>query len=193
MPKVIIISAPSGSGKSTIINYLLKNEPSLEFSVSATSRQPRGKECNGVDYYFLTPEMFREKIAGKEFLEYEEVYKDCFYGTLRSEVGRILRHRKNPILDIDVVGGCNLKKYFGNRALSIFIRPPVLADLKERLEKRGTESPQEISRRLEKAGHELSFARLFDVVVINDDLDTACAEALEFVQEFVHSRNRTWK
>lgn len=186
--KLIIFSAPSGSGKSTIINYLLKQGLNLRFSISATSRAPRGTEQNGVEYYFLTPEEFRRRIAAGDFLEYEEVYTDKYYGTLKSEVERILAEGDNVIFDVDVVGGCNIKKFYGDRALSMFIQPPSIEELRRRLNARGTDAPEVIESRLAKAAYELSFASRFDVVVVNDDLKKAEAEALRIIQEFLAIR-----
>ncbi|MDR0757067.1 MAG: guanylate kinase [Tannerella sp.] len=183
--KLIIFSAPSGSGKSTIINYLLKRRLPLVFSVSATSRPPRGQEEDGVDYYFLSPEVFRKKIAGGEFLEYEEVYKDVFYGTLKSEIQRIAGMGRHAVFDIDVVGACNLKKQFGDRALSVFIQPPSIEELRRRLESRRTDAPEVIERRLAKAAYELGFAPRFDVVIINNHLEKAQAEAFCAVSQFL--------
>lgn len=186
--KLIIFSAPSGSGKSTIINYLLTQNLRLRFSISATSRAPRGTEKNGVEYYFLSPEEFRARIAAGDFLEYEEVYKDKFYGTLKSEVERILAEGDNVIFDVDVVGGCNIKKYYGDRALSMFIQPPSIDELRRRLEGRATDAPEVIESRIAKASYELSFAPQFDVVVVNDDLDKAKAEALRIIQNFIEDK-----
>lgn len=186
--KLIIFSAPSGSGKSTIINYLLTQNLRLRFSISATSRAPRGTEKNGVEYYFLSPEEFRARIAAGDFLEYEEVYKDKFYGTLKSEVERILAEGDNVIFDVDVVGGCNIKKYYGDRALSMFIQPPSIEELRRRLEGRATDAPEVIESRIAKASYELSFAPQFDVVVVNDDLDKAKAEALRIIQNFIEDK-----
>lgn len=186
--KLIIFSAPSGSGKSTIINYLLTQNLRLRFSISATSRAPRGTEKNGVEYYFLSPEEFRAHIAAGDFLEYEEVYKDKFYGTLKSEVERILAEGDNVIFDVDVVGGCNIKKYYGDRALSMFIQPPSIEELRRRLEGRATDAPEVIESRIAKAAYELSFAPQFDVVVVNDDLDKAKAEALRIIQNFIEDK-----
>lgn len=186
--KLIIFSAPSGSGKSTIINYLLTQNLRLRFSISATSRAPRGTEKNGVEYYFLSPEEFRARIAAGDFLEYEEVYKDKFYGTLKSEVERILAEGDNVIFDVDVVGGCNIKKYYGDRALSMFIQPPSIEELRSRLEGRATDAPEVIESRIAKAAYELSFAPQFDVVVVNDDLDKAKAEALRIIQNFIEDK-----
>ena len=183
--KLIIFSAPSGSGKSTIINYLLQQSLRLRFSISATSRAPRGTEKNGVEYYFLTPETFKARIAKGDFLEYEEVYTDKFYGTLKSEVERILNEGDNVIFDVDVVGGCNIKRFYGDRALSVFIQPPSIEELRKRLVGRGTDTPEVIESRITKAEYELSFADKFDTVVINDDLETAKAKALQVIQAFL--------
>lgn len=185
MAKLIIFSAPSGAGKSTLVRYLLAQGLNLQFSVSATSRLPRGEEKNGVDYYFLTPEEFRKRIANNEFLEYEEVYPDTFYGTLKSEVDRILGEGKNVVFDVDCIGGLNIKKIYGEQALSIFVMPPSVEVLRERLEKRGTDSPQVIESRLAKADYEMSFAPRFDVIVCNDDFDRAKEEVLKLVSDFI--------
>ena len=183
--KLIIFSAPSGSGKSTIIQYLLQKGLRLRFSISATSRLPRGTERNGVDYYFLTPEEFRARIAKGDFLEYEEVYVDKFYGTLKSEVERILSEGDNVIFDVDVVGGCNIKRFYGDKALSIFIQPPSIMELRRRLEGRGTDSQEMIEGRVAKAEYELSFAGQFDRIVVNDDLATAEREVEQLVCAFI--------
>ena len=185
MNKLIIFSAPSGSGKSTIINYLLEQDLHLAFSISATSRPPRGQEQHGVEYFFLTPEEFKERIANDEFLEYEEVYQDRFYGTLKSQVENQLNAGQNVIFDVDVVGGCNIKQFYGNRALSVFIQPPSIEELRKRLEGRGTDAPEVIESRIAKAEYELSFAPKFDVVIVNDDLDTAKEEALRVIRDFL--------
>lgn len=185
MSKIIIFSAPSGSGKSTIINYLMQQGLNLHFSVSATSRPPRGAEQNGVEYYFLTPEDFKQRIAQGEFLEYEEVYKDRFYGTLKSQVDAQLAKGENVVCDVDVLGGQNIKKYYGQRALSLFIQPPSIEALRQRLEGRGTDSPEVINDRIARAEFELSFADKFDHVVVNDDLQQAQAEALALIQNFL--------
>jgi guanylate kinase len=185
--KLVIFSAPSGSGKSTIVNELLKQGLPLAFSVSATSRPPRETEKEGVAYYFLTPEQFREKIVQGDFLEYEEVYKDKYYGTLKSEVQRILQQGNNVVFDVDVVGACNIKKHYGARALAVFIQPPSINALKQRLEKRGTDTPDIIRERLDKAVYELTFASHFDQVIINDDLETACIETFNLVRNFLSS------
>ncbi len=184
--KVIIFSAPSGSGKSTIIGRLMAHkELNMAFSISCTSRQPRGAERNGVEYYFVTPDEFRRKIADGEFLEYEEVYKDRYYGTLKSQVERQLEAGENVVLDVDVKGACNIKQFYGDRALALFIQPPSLDELRRRLEGRGTDAPSVIEDRLARAEFELGFAQKFDKVIVNDDLDRAVSEALEAVKEFV--------
>ena len=187
MNKLIIFSAPSGSGKSTIINYLLTCGLDLAFSISATSRPPRGTEQHGVEYFFLSPEEFRRRIANDEFLEYEEVYTDRFYGTLKSQVENQLEAGQNVVFDVDVVGGCNIKQFYGNRALSIFIKPPSVEELRKRLVGRGTDSPEIIETRIDKAEFELSFAPKFDVVIVNDDLEKAKAETLEVISRFLQS------
>lgn len=183
--KLIIFSAPSGSGKSTIINFLLKQDLNLHFSISATSRAPRGTEKDGVEYYFLTPDEFRSRIAAGDFLEYEEVYTDKYYGTLKSEVERRLAKGDNVIFDVDVVGGCNIKKFYGDRALSVFIQPPSVEALRSRLENRGTDAPEVIESRIAKAEFELGFAGKFDVVVVNDRLEEAQEKALKVITEFL--------
>lgn len=186
--KLIIFSAPSGSGKSTIINYLLQHEElRLRFSISATSRQPRGTEQNGVEYFFLTPEEFKQRIANQEFLEYEEVYADRFYGTLKSQVEKQLADGQNVVFDVDVVGGCNIKKFYGDRALSVFIQPPSVEELRRRLEGRGTDAPEVIDSRIAKAEYELGFAPKFDVIIVNDDLQKAQAEALDILTHFLNN------
>lgn len=184
--KIIIFSAPSGSGKSTIINFLMQQGLNLAFSISATSRPPRGTEQNGVEYFFLTPEEFRQKIANQEFLEYEEVYKDRFYGTLKEQVEKQLEKGQNVVLDVDVKGGCNIKKFYGDRALSVFIQPPSIDELRKRLNGRGTDSPEVIEDRIAKAEFELSFADKFDKVVVNDNLETAQQEALNILKNFLN-------
>lgn len=183
--KLIIFSAPSGSGKSTIINYLLQQKLHLAFSISATSRPPRGEEKHGVEYFFLSPEEFKARIAKGEFLEYEEVYPDRFYGTLKAQVEAQLSKGENVIFDVDVVGGCNIKSYYGERALSIFVQPPSIEELRKRLIGRGTDSPEVIEDRVNKAAYELSFAPRFDKIIINEDLATAQAEALKTLQDFL--------
>lgn len=186
MGKLIIFSAPSGSGKSTIINYLLTQHLNLAFSISATSRAPRGTEQHGVEYFFLTPDEFRRRIAAGDFLEYEEVYPDRFYGTLKEQVERQLADGQNVVFDVDVVGGCNIKKFYGERALSVFIQPPSVEELRKRLVGRGTDAPEVIESRIAKAEYELSFAPKFDTVIVNDDLETAQAEALKVIQDFLN-------
>ena len=183
----IIVSAPSGSGKSTIIKWLMDNHPELNlyFSVSCTSRPPRGSEQNGVEYFFLSPEEFRERIANDEFLEYEEVYADRFYGTLKAQVEQQAENGQNVVFDVDVKGGCNIKKYYGDRALSLFIQPPSVEALRERLVNRGTDTPEVIESRLAKAEYEMTFAPQFDHVVVNDVLEVAEAEALEIIKSFL--------
>lgn len=183
--KLIIFSAPSGSGKSTIINYLLEQELGMAFSVSATSRSPRGEEQHGVEYFFLTPEEFKHRIANDEFLEYEEVYENRFYGTLKAQVEKQLAAGQNVVFDVDVVGGCNIKKFYGNRALSVFIQPPSVEELRNRLIGRATDSPEVIESRIAKAEFELGFADKFDVVIVNDDLEKAKAEALKVIKDFI--------
>lgn len=185
--KLLIFSAPSGSGKSTIINWLMQHpDLHLAFSISCTSRAPRGTEQNGVEYFFLTPEEFRERIANNEFLEYEEVYKDRFYGTLKQQVENQLQKGENVVFDLDVKGGCNIKRFYGDRALSIFIQPPSIDTLRQRLVGRATDAPEVIEDRLARASYELTFAPQFDRVVVNDDLDKAKAETLAIVREFLN-------
>lgn len=183
--KLIIFSAPSGSGKSTIINYLMQQNLNLAFSISATSRPPRGNEQHGVEYFFLSPEEFRQRIANDEFLEYEEVYKDRYYGTLKEQVEKQLSAGQNVVFDVDVHGGCRIKEFYGSRALSMFIQPPSIEELRKRLEGRGTDSPEVIKDRLDRAEYELSFAPKFDTVVINDNLEEAQAEALSQLRTFL--------
>ncbi len=183
--KLIIFSAPSGSGKSTIINYLMQQGLGLAFSISATSRAPRGTEQHGVEYFFLTPEEFRARIAAGDFLEYEEVYPDRFYGTLKAQIEHQLEVGQHVVFDVDVVGGCNIKEYYGHRALSVFIQPPSVEELRRRLEGRGTDAPEVIQQRLDKAVYELGFAPRFDKIIVNDDLDTAKAEALDIIKKFL--------
>jgi guanylate kinase len=183
--KLIIFSAPSGSGKSTIINYLLDKGLNLAFSVSATSRAPRGTERHGVEYYFLSPEEFRRRIANDEFLEYEEVYTDKFYGTLKSEVERLTSEGKNVVFDVDVLGGVNIKRFYGDRALSIFIQPPSIEELRNRLVGRATDAPDVIEKRIDRAEFELSYAPQFDVRIVNDDLQTAQQQTLDVIRRFL--------
>lgn len=185
MGKVIIFSAPSGAGKSTIVNHLLGRGLGLEFSVSATCRAPRGQEQHGKEYYFFTREEFEKRIAAGEFLEYEEVYPGCFYGTLKSEVERIWSEGHTVLFDVDVVGGLNIKKKFGETALSVFIQPPSVAALRERLIGRATDSPEKIEERVAKAEYELTFADDFDTIIVNDKLEDALREAELKVRQFL--------
>ena len=186
--KCLIFSAPSGSGKSTIVQWLTKEHPelNLSFSISATSRPPRGEEKHGVEYFFLTPEEFKAKINANEFLEYEEVYTDRYYGTLKSQVDEQLASGKNIIFDIDIKGGINVKKFYGDNALSLFIQPPGVDELRRRLIGRATDTPDQIEIRLAKAEYEMSFANQFDRIIINDDLDAAKEETLKAISEFLN-------
>ncbi|MBR6320234.1 MAG: guanylate kinase [Prevotella sp.] len=185
--KLLIFSAPSGSGKSTIVRWLMEQHPELNlyFSVSCTSRPPRGTEQHGVDYFFLSPEEFRQRIDNDEFLEYEEVYQDRFYGTLKKQVEQQLDAGQNVVFDVDVKGGINIKRFYGQRALSLFIQPPSVAELRRRLEGRGTDTAEAIENRLAKAEYELGFAPQFDHIVVNDLLDAAEAETLRLVASFL--------
>ena len=183
--KVLIFSAPSGSGKSTIVNHLLPLHPEMEFSVSATSRPPRGEEKDGVEYYFLTVEDFRARIEADEFVEYEQVYEGRFYGTLKSEVERIWAKGHVIIFDVDVKGGVSLKKYFGDSALSVFIQAPSVEELRRRLIARATDSMEAIEERVAKAAEEMTYAPQFDKILINDNLEDAFARAEEMVDEFL--------
>lgn len=185
--KVLIVSAPSGSGKSTIVNFLMKEHPEfrLAFSVSATSRPPRGQEQDGVDYYFLSAEEFRRHIEADDFLEYEEVYEGRFYGTLKSQVEEKLAAGKNVVFDVDVKGGINIKKYYGEAALSVFIQPPSVEALRERLIGRNTDEMGQIEQRLAKAEYEMSFASQFDRILVNDNLEVAKQEAVALLDDFL--------
>jgi len=185
MGKILIFSAPSGSGKSTLISHLMTLGLPIDFSISATSRAPRGAEKHGVEYYFLTEADFRQKIANNEFVEYEEVYGGSLYGTLRSEIDRIWAEGKTIVFDIDVAGALNIKKIFGDQALSIFIQPPSIEELRSRLLGRGTDSLERIEQRLAKAAKELTYRPLFDTVVVNDNLETAKAEVEKIVRDFL--------
>ena len=185
MNKVLIFSAPSGSGKSTIVNHILGLHPEVEFSVSATSRLPRGEEKDGVEYFFYSADIFRLLVRDDKFVEFEEVYPDRFYGTLKAEVNRIWSRGHVIIFDVDVKGGVNLKKYFGDQALSVFIQAPSVEVLRERLVKRGTDSAEDIEKRVAKAAEEMTYAPQFDKVLINDDLATAFAESEEMVNAFL--------
>lgn len=188
--KCLIFSAPSGSGKSTIVQWLTKEHPELNlvFSISATSRPPRGTEQHGVEYFFLTPEEFKEKIEADEFLEYEEVYTDRYYGTLKSQVEEQLKDGKNVIFDIDIKGGINVKNFYGEGALSIFVQPPSVEELRKRLVGRATDTPEQIEERLAKAEYEMSFAPQFDRIIVNDDLESAKSETLKNICEFLNSK-----
>ena len=183
--KVIIFSAPSGSGKSTIVSHILKLHPEMEFSVSATSRAPRGQERNGIEYHFFTADEFRKMIAEDKFVEYEEVYAGSFYGTLKSEVQRIWDKGHVIIFDVDVKGGVNLKKYFGDKALSVFIQAPSVEELRKRLVARGTDSAEAIAKRVAKASEEMTYADKFDYILVNEDLQKAYAEAEKVVDDFL--------
>ena len=185
--KLIIFSAPSGTGKSTIINWLMQEHSELKmaFSISCTSRAPRGTERNGVEYFFLTPDEFRSRIEAGEFLEYEEVYTDRYYGTLKSQVERQCDAGQNVVFDVDVKGGCNIKQQYGDKALSIFIMPPSVDELRRRLESRATDAPEVIDQRIARAEFEIGFADKFDKVVVNDDLDKAKKEVLGIIKQFL--------
>ncbi|MCF0190761.1 MAG: guanylate kinase [Marinilabiliaceae bacterium] len=185
MNKILIFSAPSGSGKSTIINHLLTKGLPIEFSISATSRAPRGNEKHGKEYYFLTSEEFRNRINNDDFVEYEEVYSGCFYGTLKSELTRVWGNNNSIVFDVDVKGGENLKRIFGDNALSIFIMPPSVEELRRRLIGRATDSMEKIEQRVAKASEEIEHSCNFDKVVINDNLDAAKSEAEQIVREFL--------
>ena len=188
--RLLVFSAPSGSGKSTIVQWLVKEHPelNLHFSVSCTSRLPRGTEQNGVEYFFISPEEFKKKIENKEFIEYEEVYKDRYYGTLKSQVEQQISRGENVVFDVDVKGGCNIKQCYGSRAMSIFVQPPSIEELRRRLNSRGTDTPEVIEQRLAKADYELSFARKFDHIVVNDDLETAKQKTYELLSTFLNQR-----
>lgn len=183
--KVVIFSAPSGSGKSTIVKYLLTRGLGLEFSISATCRAPRGEEQNGREYFFFSPEEFKSKVANNEFLEWEEVYPDCCYGTLKSEVERIWAKGNTVVFDVDVIGGLNIKKIFGEQALSIFIEAPSIEILRKRLVGRGTDSMDKIEQRVAKAEYEMTFAPQFDTIVVNDKVEDAYADAERVIRKFI--------
>ena len=183
--KCIIFSAPSGAGKTTIVKYLLRNVNNLVFSISAASRQPRGREVNGLDYHFFSVTEFKSKIENNDFVEWEEVYNNNFYGTLKSEVEKAWADGKTVVFDVDAIGGINLKKIFGNNALSIFIKPPSLFVLEQRLKNRRTETPEQIKMRLDKANEELTHADVFDYVLLNDNLEKACAEIKSEIETFI--------
>ena len=188
--KLIIFSAPSGSGKSTIVNWLMQEHPELKlyFSISCTSRAPRGTEQDGVEYFFLTPDEFRAKIGRDEFLEYEEVYQNRFYGTLKTQVERQRQAGQNVVFDVDVKGSLNIKRHYGDQALSLFIQPPSIAELRRRLEGRATDSAEAIEQRLAKAEYEMTFASQFDKVIVNDDLQQAKQQTLSLVADFLSNR-----
>ncbi|MCM1373246.1 MAG: guanylate kinase [Bacteroides sp.] len=188
--KCLIFSAPSGSGKSTIVQWLTNEHPELDlvFSISATSRPPRGTEQHGVEYFFLSPEEFKAKIEADDFLEYEEVYANRYYGTLKEQVEKQLQDGKNIIFDIDIKGGINIKRFYGENALSMFIQPPSVEELRKRLTARGTDTKEQIEERLAKAEYELSFAPQFDRIIVNDNLDKAKAETLTAIQEFLNRK-----
>ncbi len=187
--KLVIFSAPSGSGKSTIINHLLKKGYPLDFSISATTRPPRGAEQNGVEYYFLTEGQFRQKIAQDAFIEYEEVYEGRFYGTLKSEIDRIWTSGRHVIFDVDVLGGKNLKAIYGSKALWVCIQPPSVEELRRRLTARGTESAEEIDERIGRAEEEMSYSSHFDTIIINSDLEQAFADAEHTLDKFLAARH----
>ena len=187
MNKVVIFSAPSGSGKTTLVKHCLAQFPDLQFSISCTTRAPRGEEKHGVDYHFLSPDEFRQKISENAFVEFEEVYTDKFYGTLQEEVERIWKNGKVVIFDVDVKGGVNLKKIFGEQALSIFIAPPSIEELERRLTTRGTDAPDVIKTRVEKAEEELTYQNQFDKVVVNDNLEIATQEMESILHDFINS------
>ena len=183
--KLVIFSAPSGAGKTTIVRHLLSLGLNFGFSVSATTRKPRGNEQNGKDYHFLSVEDFKNKIVQNEFLEWEEVYPGCFYGTLKSEVERMCKNGQNVLFDVDVVGGSTIKKIYGAKALAVFIQPPSIKDLELRLLERSTDSLEGIRKRVEKAEHEIGYADLFDLIIVNDKLEDALLEAEEQVKAFL--------
>ncbi len=185
--KLLIFCAPSGSGKSTLVQWLMREHPelNLRFSVSCTTRQPRGTEQDGVEYFFITPAEFRQKIAEEAFVEYEEVYTDKFYGTLKSQVQAQIERGENVLFDIDVKGGCNIKSQYGDEALSLFIQPPSVDELRRRLTGRGTDSPEMVEQRLAKAEYEMSFAPQFDRIIVNDDLEKAKEEVFSVIRDFL--------
>jgi guanylate kinase len=185
--KAIIVSAPSGAGKTTIVKHMLSVFPGLEFSISACSRPKREKEAEGKDYYFITADEFRDKISNEEFIEWQEVYPGSYYGTLKSEMDRIWSEGKTPIFDVDVFGGINLKKYFGDTALAIFVQPPSLMELENRLRHRGTEIEENLQTRLNKVEKELTFADKFDRIIVNDEISTASSKATELIATFLDS------
>ena len=183
--KLVIITAPSGSGKTTIVNFLLKDNPELAFSISACTRKPREGEVNGVNYYFIPLEEFTRKIANHEFAEFEMVYEGKYYGTLKSELNRIIENNQVPLVDIDVQGALRLKKHYGENALTLFIQAPSIEVLEQRLKSRGTETEQSLAERIDKAKEELKFANLFDYIIVNDDLQDACEASKDLIHEFL--------
>jgi guanylate kinase len=183
--KLVIFSAPSGAGKTTIVHRIIESRNDLEFSVSACSRPKRTNEKNGVDYYFITANAFRNKISNNEFLEWQEVYENSYYGTLKSEVDRIWASNKHVIFDVDVVGGLNIKRYGKENALAVFVMPPSIKELEERLKRRSSETPETLKKRIEKAKYELTFANKFDKIIVNDELEKAVSEAKALVDEFL--------
>ncbi len=183
--KLVIFSAPSGAGKTTIVKHLLSRGLNFGFSISATTRKPRGEEIDGKDYYFLTNEEFKKRIDKNEFLEWEEVYPGCLYGTLRSEVDRICKKGQNILFDVDVEGGSNIKKHYGNRALAVFVQPPSIEELENRLITRSTDNKEMIIKRVEKARYELGYSALFDLIIVNDQLEDAFREAEEKIRAFI--------
>ena len=185
--KIIVITAPSGAGKTSITHHLMRHFPRLTFSISAATRKPRGNEKDGVDYYFISEEIFKEKIQHKEFAEWEMVYEGKYYGTLKSELERIWKENKIPVLDIDVKGAIHMQQQYPVNSLSLFIEPPSVEELKTRLESRGTETAESLSARINKAAYELSFKEQFNKHIINDDLQRACAEAEKIVSDFIKS------
>lgn len=187
MGKLLIFSAPSGSGKTTIIKEVLKSIPELEFSISACSRQARVNEVDGKDYYFISADEFRKRIENHEFVEWEEVYKDQYYGTLKSELERIWNKKKHVVFDVDVIGGLNIKKQYAKESLSIFIKAPSVEELRTRLKKRGTETDAQIEKRISKAEYELSFANKFDVTIVNDNLENAVNVTIKAIKDFLQN------
>lgn len=183
--KLLIFAAPSGSGKSTLVNFLMEQDLNLHFSISTTTRAPRGTEQNGVEYFFITPDEFREHIKNDDFVEYEEVYEDRFYGTLKLQVEHQIEEGQNVVFDVDVNGGKNIKKHYGSQALSIFVMPPSIEELRRCLENRGTDAPEVIEQRIARAEYEISQAEYFDEVVVNDNLEVAKVEVLALVEDFL--------
>ena len=184
--KVIIVSAPSGAGKTSIVRHLLQAVPKLQFSISATTRAKRDYETDGKDYYFITSDEFKKRLDNDEFLEWQEVYENQYYGSLKSEVERIWQNGQTVIFDVDVLGGLNIKKFFGGQALAIFIEPPSIEELANRLRNRGTETPESFQKRLDKAEYELSFSPQFDKIILNDVLEQAQQETIQLVKDFLN-------